>query len=245
MVQTTVLLGKGALAVRAAAWLRDRPEFDLRGVVPVIPEPTWTDSLRDWAVSMGVPVVDSGDYRDVPAEMEIDLAISIFYDKIIKPNFLRRCGRALNLHNSPLPCYRGVSPINWALKNEENHHGVTMHEITPGIDDGPIVGQLTYSVYPELDEVEDVYGRALEYGYLLFTQTMPLLDRIVPRPQDADRATYYSAADNDRLGDRLYFTRSESLRRTGETQCVVPVTDKKSEGVTCRRPIKPVEPGSR
>jgi methionyl-tRNA formyltransferase len=216
MAQTTVLLGKGALAVRVAAWLRDQPEFDLRCVVPVIPEPTWTDSLSDWAAGAGVPVVDSGHYRDVPAGIEIDLAISIFYDKIIKLSFLHRCGRALNLHNSPLPRYRGVSPINWALKNGENHHGVTIHEISPGIDDGPIVGQLTYSIYPELDEVEDVYGRALEYGYLLFTRTMPLIDRIVPRPQDSDRATYYSAADNDRLGDRRCFTRAESIRRADE-----------------------------
>lgn len=211
MVRTTVLLGKGALAVRAAAWLRDQPDFDLRWVVPVIPEPTWTGSLRDWAAGAAVPVIESGDYRDLPAGVEIDLAISIFYDKIVKCRFLRRCERAINLHNSPLPRYRGVSPINWALKNGENQHGVTMHDITPGIDDGPIISQLTYSIYPDLDEVQDVYARALEYGYLLFTRTMPLLDHIVPRPQDSARATYYSAADNDRLGDRRSFTRAESL----------------------------------
>lgn len=230
MAHTTVLLGKGTLAVRAAAWLRDRPEFDLSLVVPVIPEPTWTDSLRHWAVGAGVPLVESGNHREVPAGLEIDLAISIFYDKILKPAFLVRCGRAINLHNSPLPRYRGVSPINWALKNAENHHGVTMHEITPGIDDGPVIGQLTYSIYPEFDEVEDVYRRAVEYGYLLFTQTMPLLDRIEPRPQDVSRATYYSAADNDRLGDRRYFTRAESRRSTGEPDTLA-VTQKRGPAV--------------
>jgi methionyl-tRNA formyltransferase len=207
----TVLLGKGALAVRVAQWLQSRPEFELALVVPVIPEPTWSDSIVGWSEAAGIPVVATGNYREIPPEMEIDLAISIFYERIIKQDFIERCGRIINLHNSPLPRYRGVSPINWALKHGEEHHGVTLHEITAGIDDGPILGQLTYSIYPEFDEVRDVYARALEYGYVLLTQTLPLLDRIVPRPQDESGATYFSMADNDRLGDRRDFTRAESV----------------------------------
>jgi methionyl-tRNA formyltransferase len=87
-------------------------------------------------------------------------------------------------------------------------HGVTIHEITPGIDDGPIVAQLQYSIYPELDEVVDVYNRALEYGWTLFEQTIPNLDRIEAAPQDERAASYYSTADNDALGERRGFTRA-------------------------------------
>jgi methionyl-tRNA formyltransferase len=135
----------------------------------------------------------------------------VFYDKIIKEWFITHCARILNLHNGPLPRYRGVSPINWALKNNETSHGVTIHEITPGIDDGPIVAQAVYSIYPEFDEVKDVYARAIEYGWTLFQQTMPLLGRIEPRQQDDTLATYYSAKENDRLAERRNFTRQESL----------------------------------
>jgi methionyl-tRNA formyltransferase len=209
--ERTVLLGKGELAVRLARWLQGRPEFELALVVPVIPEPRWSDSIVSWSAAADIPVVASGNYREIPPELEIDLAISIFYERIIKPDFIARCGRIINLHNSPLPRYRGVSPINWALKNGEDHHGITVHEIAEGIDDGPILGQLTYSIYPEFDEVRDVYARALEYGYVLLTQTLPLLDRIVPRPQDESEATYFSMADNVRLGDRRDFTRAESV----------------------------------
>ena len=58
--------------------------------------------------------------------------------------------------------------------------------------------------------MRDVYARALEYGYMLFTQTMPMVDDITPRPQDDAQATYYSTSDNARLGDRRSFTRAES-----------------------------------
>ena len=209
-----VLLGKGSLAVRIAEWFRAAHGYELVRVVPVVPEPAWTDSLIGWAEANGVPVVASGSYRELPGfaddSASLDLVFSVFYDKIIRADFIDRCRRILNLHNGPLPRYRGVSPINWALKNGEEAHGVTIHEITPGIDDGPIVSQLRYSIYPDIDEVGDVYARALDYGHVLFTQTMPMLDRIVARAQDESQATYYSTAENELLGDRRHFTRQAS-----------------------------------
>jgi methionyl-tRNA formyltransferase len=210
---SVVLLGKGSLAIRIAGWFRDSPDYELRSIVPVVPEPSWTASLMAWARAHGVPHVASGDYRDLRGPQRIaDLGLSVFYDKLIRPDFITRFGRLLNLHNGPLPRYRGMSPINWALKNGERKHGVTIHEITPGIDDGPIVAQLEYSIYPEIDEVRDVYARALAYGWTLFDQTMPLLDRIVVHPQDDALASYHSAADDERLGNRRGFTRELSLR---------------------------------
>lgn len=209
MARRAVVLGKGLLAMKVGGWFLAEPDWELAAVVPVVPEPSWTDSLTEWAGEHEVPAVESGDF----AELEVypDLAVSVFYDRILDAAFIDRCGRVLNIHNGPLPRYRGVSPINWALKNGEPSHGVTIHEITPGIDEGPIVAQLNYSIYPEQDEVEDVYRRALAYGWTLFEQTMPLLDRIEARPQDETRSTYYSLEDNYLLGDRRSFNRAASV----------------------------------
>lgn len=206
--RSVVVLGKGTLAIRVAGWFAESPNYDLVAVVPVMPEPTWTESLAEWARASGVHIVESGDYRALDVGT-IDLAVSVFYDKILKADFIDACGRALNIHNAPLPRYRGVSPINWALKNGERMHGVTIHEITPGIDDGPIVAKVLYSIYPETDEVIDVYERALEYGWTLFEQTMPDLDRIEAEPQDEAEATYYSRAHDELLEERRSFRRDQ------------------------------------
>lgn len=213
--QTMILLGKGDLAIRVADWFRRSEQYDLQAVVPVMPEPAWAPSLASWARSQGVRVIESGHYKDLPnvsaPDWSVDLAMSVFYDKIIKAWFIDKCKQIINLHNGPLPKYRGVSPINWALKNGEYEHGVTIHEITPGIDDGPILGQVKYSIYPEFDEVVDVYKRSLEYGWTLFQQTIPLISKIQPRPQDELQATYYNKGDNARLEERSGFTREASL----------------------------------
>ena len=114
-----VVLGKGTLAIRVAGWFLASDEYELRHVVPVVPEPQWTDSLIDWARAHSIPYVESGHFRDAPAE-DCDLAVSIFYDKILRAEYIDRFHRLLNLHNAPPAVLSGVSPINWALKNGES-----------------------------------------------------------------------------------------------------------------------------
>jgi methionyl-tRNA formyltransferase len=213
-MQRVVVLGKGDLSIRVANWFLHSDKYDLVAVVPVIPEPSWAGSLSRWGKANEIPIIESGNYYDLAHNANlggsIDLAVSVFYDKIIKAWFIERCRRIINLHNGPLPKYRGVSPINWALHNKECEHGITIHEITPGIDDGPIISQLKYSIYPEFDEVRDVYQRSIEYGWVLFQQTIPLLNKITARQQEHENASYYCKRDNLRLGERRSFTRETS-----------------------------------
>ena len=210
-MKKVAVFGKGKLAVKIAAWLNKSSNHELVVVLPVMPEPSWTDSLFQWAQENNVNVIDTGHYKDVNPE-DIDIIFSVFYDKIIRKKYINRCNMLLNIHNSPLPHYRGVSPINWALKDSRAEHGITIHEITPGIDDGPIIAQCKYSIYPDFDEVIDVYNRALEYGYTLFVNTIGLIDRIVPMKQDENNVIYHGSSDNHLLGDRRYFTREISLK---------------------------------
>jgi|SRR6516164_5802744 hypothetical protein len=151
--------------------------------------PHWTLRLEDWAKDKNVTVIESGRAANVPAG-PIDLAISVTYEKLLKPDWIARCTKAINIHNGPLPEYRGVNPINWALKNKESEHGLTIHEINPGIDDGPILAITRFPINPEVDEVIDVYERCINFGWKLFKELMSNLWTITPQPQDPSRAHY-------------------------------------------------------
>ena len=213
-MKEVILMGKGSLAIKIAKWFNQSSDYKLKLIIPVIPEPSWTDSLISWSKQNNIEYIKSGNYREIPEinneNYKIDLVFSVFYDKIIKDFFIKKCDKILNLHNAYLPKYRGVSPINWALKNNENTHGITIHEISPGIDDGRIISQISYSIYPDFDEVRDVYIRSLEYGWTLFNQTIPILDKIIPKIQDESQATYYSLKDSEKLGNRSNFTKQQS-----------------------------------
>ena len=203
-----LVLGKGEMAIRAGEFILrhryDSPYYDFHCAVPVVPEPDWAPSFASWCGSCGIHTVQSGDWRLVVGVY--DLALSIFYDRRIGKDLIDRCGRFVNLHNGLLPQYRGCRPINWALKNGDAMAGVTLHEVTPRFDDGPIVAQVAFSLYPD-DEVASVYQRACEFGFTLLTETLPSLDTIEGVPQDESKARYYTMKDAERLGDRAEWRR--------------------------------------
>src|SRR4051812_9225516 len=172
-----IVLGKSRAAIRAAEILRTNRRYELSCVVPAVPEPM-RDPLGAWAHDRGIPVVETGEVRDMGAPGP-DLAVSVFYNRILPPSWLATCGRAVNLHPSPLPRYRGVLPVNWALQNGETTHGVTLHELTPGIDDGPVLAQVTFPVFTGIDGPRHLYERALDHSELLLAHTLPHVDALV------------------------------------------------------------------
>ncbi|KAF5435097.1 Methionyl-tRNA formyltransferase [Candidatus Methanophagaceae archaeon] len=206
-----IVLGKGSLAIKISKWFKDSENYNLDCIVPVIPEPHWAQSFLSWAKKNNINSVKTGKYEDIKFAREndfhVDLVFSVFYDNIIKSRFIKKCKKILNLHPSLLPKYRGRNPVNWALKSEDNLHGVSIHEINNGIDTGPVLSQISFKINPEKDEVIDVYRKCLDYGWFLFLQTIPHINLISPVSQDEMKATYHGYNDFDKLGDRKYFTR--------------------------------------
>jgi methionyl-tRNA formyltransferase len=203
----TVVLGKGELSCKIASWFRHHPAFDLVGVVPVIPQPSWSASLVEWAQNTRTPIIDLEDLV-IEDRHEFDVIFSCFYDRLLPPEVLSACSLPLNLHPGPLPKYRGVRPVNWALKNGERQHGVTIHAMDEHADHGPIYGQVLFDINPEVEEVADVYTRCLLYSTPLFLDTMArIMAGMEPREQDHGAASIHFTHQNDLLGDRADWTR--------------------------------------
>jgi methionyl-tRNA formyltransferase len=76
-----------------------------------------------------------------------------------------------------------------------------------------VVAQLKYSIYPEFDEVIDVYNRSMEYGWTLFQQTMPIVGKIRARQQVNSQASYYDSKQNHLLGERRSFRKQDSVEQ--------------------------------
>jgi methionyl-tRNA formyltransferase len=197
--RSVLLMGKGELAIKIAAYLKESPHYDLVGVVPCSPEPKWCPSLVEWASVASVPIVVSGRVRDTPCE-SVDLGISCYYDKILDNAELSLFREAINIHNSVLPKYRGIAPIEWALKNGELTHGVTIHCMDDGIDTGAIVGQVVFDIWPWMS-ASDVYRACLGHGWILFRTIADRLDFSSRRVQEAEAATYYSSTDARHVRD--------------------------------------------
>ena len=76
-------------------------------------------------------------------------------------------GRMLNIHPSLLPKYRGLHTHARALEAGDEVHGCTVHEVTPALDDGPILGQAQVPVL-EGDTPETLAARVLIQEHVLY-----------------------------------------------------------------------------
>lgn len=93
---------------------------------------------------------------------------------------------SIMLHPSPLPKYRGGSPIQNQIINGEKKSAVTLFKMTRNLDDGDIFIQLPFSLEGSL---EDIFERIIELGY---KATIDIINNNYNlKKQNDSEATYY------------------------------------------------------
>jgi methionyl-tRNA formyltransferase len=103
--------------------------------------------IQDLAIKNSIDLyvfenVNSNESIEVLSKYDVDLFVSISYDQIFKRSTLNLPKlMSINAHAGMLPFYRGRNPINWAIINNENFIGMTIHCIDEGIDTGDIILQ--------------------------------------------------------------------------------------------------------
>jgi methionyl-tRNA formyltransferase len=98
---------------------------------------------------------------------------------------------AFNLHASLLPRYRGPCPQKWALINGETQTGLTVHQMVPELDSGPIYSRVVVSISDD-DDAQTLFIRLCAIGAELLCITLEqiLNGTCSAQPQDESLATY-------------------------------------------------------
>jgi len=146
----------------------------------------------------GIPVCqpeklkDNRQLQELLKEIEPDLVVVAAYGKIL-PDWLLKLPKrgTVNVHASLLPKYRGASPIQAALLNGEKETGVTLMEVVPELDAGPIIAQRKVKIEPT-DNAQTLHDKLSRLGAQLLVETLPdyLNGRVTPAPQNEEEATY-------------------------------------------------------
>ena len=133
------------------------------------------------AAGLGVPVaaVDHRPFRGDRAAFEAELLKPILaarpdilclagFMRVLTAGFVERfAGRMLNIHPSLLPRYPGLDTHRRALEAGDTEAGCTVHEVTPVLDDGPILGQARVPIQPG-DTAETLAARVLGMEHRLY-----------------------------------------------------------------------------
>ena len=133
------------------------------------------------AAEMGVPVaaVDHRAFGKDRAAFEAALLEPILarapdilclagFMRVLTPEFVARFeGRMLNIHPSLLPKYPGLHTHARALAVGDAEAGCTVHEVTPVLDAGPVLGQARVPVLAG-DSEADLAARVLVQEHRLY-----------------------------------------------------------------------------
>lgn len=119
---------------------------DVRHVVPA------DDETRVLAKNLGFSVSKHFDGGEI--------LFSVHWPRLLPAEVLSRYRLAVNLHPGYLPDYRGMYPVFWSYL-ERGRAGVTIHRMTPEVDDGPIISRTSVAYSDEMTG-GDVWQRCLE-----------------------------------------------------------------------------------
>ncbi|GBR13467.1 phosphoribosyl glycinamide formyltransferase [Asaia spathodeae NBRC 105894] len=100
------------------------------------------------------------------------------YMRVLTPYLVGRWqGRMLNIHPSLLPAYPGLDTHARALAAGDAEHGCTVHLVTDGVDEGPVLAQARVKVH-EGDTEQSLAHRVLEQEHQLYPAALAaFLDR--------------------------------------------------------------------
>jgi methionyl-tRNA formyltransferase len=104
----------------------------------------------------------------------------------------------LNIHPSLLPKYRGASPIQAAILNQDPFTGVTIMKLIPKMDAGDIIIQKRIKLTPNITTPK-LHDQLAHLGAKLLINTIPdyLNQKIKPKRQQEKQATYTKLISKD------------------------------------------------
>ncbi len=156
-----------------------------------------TNIVEDLAKLHNIEIIyadtlDNQTLYDTLKAKKIDVSIVASFGKIIPKNILKVFPFGLiNVHPSLLPKYRGPSPIQGAILNNETITGTSIFILDEQMDHGPILGQISTQILLD-DDYNSLKEKLTLLGSKLIVNLLPqYVNRSISiKPQEEYLATY-------------------------------------------------------
>jgi len=173
--------GSNMMALVAAAKAADFPaeivgvisdKADAGGLAKAAAEgiPTFAFARKDYASKEAheAAIFDALD------TLSPDILCLAGYMRLLSATFIQRYeGRMINIHPSLLPLFPGLHTHQRAIDAGMRVAGCTVHFVTEGMDEGPVIGQAAVPVLSG-DTADTLAGRVLTVEHQLYPQALRL-----------------------------------------------------------------------
>ena len=185
-MKKVIFMGTPASSVPILQALIDEETIEIVGVVSqpdrkvgrkqIITPPPVKQLAMEHNLTMYQPEKLSGsDEMKEILTLDIDLIITAAYGQYVPTKLLNApTHRAINVHASLLPKYRGAAPIHYAVLNGDEKTGVTIMYMEKEMDAGNIISQREIAINDE-DDTGNLFEKLSLVGRDLLMDTLPAI----------------------------------------------------------------------
>lgn len=113
--------------------------------------------------------------QDVLAGYDIDLICLAGFMRILSADFIAAWpDKIINIHPSLLPAYKGLDTHGRAIADKVAESGCSVHFVTPGMDEGPVIIQKKVPVFAD-DTPQTLASRVLEQEHVAYPEAVRLI----------------------------------------------------------------------
>ena len=195
-----VLFGNGQAPIKSIVLLKNQLHQLL-----IIVDPkddgcdSWQKSLLKYCTNNNLSFLQPNSFKDEEFLTQIkefapDIIFSIQCRHIIQREIIDLVnGEIFNFHFADLPQNRGCYPLLWHILNGDKFAGLSLHKITEGIDDGPIIDKVKMKITLD-DTTKSLYLWCIEQTLALMKKNINILinKQYIEIKQDKKKACYYS-----------------------------------------------------
>lgn len=167
-------------------------------------------AVAEEATQRGLPLLQPKSLKDATVTAQLraidpDAMVVAAYGLILPPAVLAipRFG-CLNIHGSVLPRWRGAAPVQRAIEAGDTETGITIMQMVPALDAGPMLHVLRTSITGD-ETYGELHDRMSELGAQAIVQALALVGAGASRAIAQDDALSTYAPKIDREMGRLEF----------------------------------------
>lgn len=198
----TLFLGSGWESVETLKALNEDPRYKIIGVITTMDKLVGRKQIltpsevKQYGIENNIEVFHTNKevekYRKALDRFKPELVVCKAFGEIVPEFFLEEPKyKAINVHFSLLPKYRGAVPIQKAILEGESKTGISIMLMSAGLDEGDVLDVYEEEILPK-DTNQSLRERLVIKSSQILGDVLEkwINEEIVPQKQDDSKATY-------------------------------------------------------
>jgi len=191
-----IFLGEKDLSLKCLQYLHSLSNIEIIAVCTRALRDVWWEKqeINIYCKENEIPVVK----RSTLTGLEYDYLISVLYPFIIENQYIEKARSiAINLHEAPLPRWRGCNGCSHAILHGDKMYGTTLHLLDEQLDAGDVIAKRQFPIKHD-ETAKELYNRTKLVSFNLFKKWIPniLVGDFQLYPQSKEDETFINQRDS-------------------------------------------------